>query len=54
MNNYESDTLRIINKPDQYKPDIWTRQLERVKVGTWFFGLFSVYEYRFTEWEKLQ
>ena len=52
MNNYESDTLRIINKPDKFIPEIWTRQLERVKIGTWFFGLLSVYEYRFTEWKQ--
>jgi len=52
MNDYEDDFVRIINKPDQYKPELWTRDLRRVKVGTWLFGLLPVHEYRYTEWEK--
>ena len=52
MSNYEDNFLRIINKPDQYAPEIWNRQLERIKVGTWFFGLLNVYAYRYTEWKK--
>ena len=52
MNNYESDTLRVINKPDKFVPELWHRELERVQVGTWFFGLLPVYEYRYTEWKK--
>lgn len=49
---YEDDFLRIINRPDQYMPEIWHRRLERVKVGTHFFGLLNLYEYRYTEWVK--
>jgi hypothetical protein len=52
VNNYEDDFIRIINKPDQYKPEVWTRKLKRLKVGTWLFGLLPVYAYEFTEWEK--
>ena len=52
MNNYEDDFIRIINKPNQFIPEIWQRQLERVKVGTWLFGLLPVYEYRYTPWVK--
>ena len=52
MNNYEDEFTRIINKPDQYVPEIWHRELERVEVGRWFFGLLPVYEYRYTEWRK--
>lgn len=52
MTKDEDDFIRIINKPDQYKPEVWTRELKRVNVGTWLFGLLPVYEYRYTEWEK--
>ena len=52
ITNFEDDFLRIRNRPDQYKPDIWHRKLERVFVGTWFFGLLPRYEYFYTEWEK--
>jgi hypothetical protein len=52
MTNYEDDFIRVINKADQYKPEVWTRELKRVKTGTWLFGLLPVHEYRYTEWEK--
>lgn len=52
LTNFEDDFLRIYNRPDQYMPEIWHRKLERVLIGTWFFGLLPVYEYRYTEWEK--
>ena len=52
MTNYEDEFIRIINKPDQYAPEVWTRELKRVNVGTWLFGLLPVYEYQYTEWEK--
>ena len=52
MNNYEDDFIRVINKPDQFAPEVWTRELRRVQVGTWLFGLLPVYEYQYTEWEK--
>jgi hypothetical protein len=52
MTNYEDDFIRIINKPNQYKPEMWTRELRRVQVGTWLFGLLPVYKYQYTEWEK--
>jgi hypothetical protein len=52
MDDYEDDFIRIRKRLDQYAPEIWHRELERVKVGTWFFGLLPVYEYRYTEWKK--
>ena len=52
MNNREDDFVRIINKPDQYRPEVWTRELKQVEVGTWLCGLLPVYAYEFTEWEK--
>ena len=52
MNNYEDEFTRIINKPDKYVPEIWHRELERVEVGRWLFGLLPRYEYRYTEWKK--
>ncbi len=52
LTNYEDDFLRIRNRPDQDKPEIWHRELERVLVGRWFFGLLPRYEYFYTEWEK--
>ena len=52
LTNFEDDFLRIYNRPDQYAPEVWHRKLERVKVGTWFFGLLPVYKYFYTEWEK--
>lgn len=52
MNDYEDEFLRIRNRLDQYKPEVWHRNLEMVKVGTWFFGLLSIYELRPTAWEK--
>jgi hypothetical protein len=52
MNNFEDEFTRVINKPDQYAPEVWHRQLERIRVGSKFFGLFPVYEYRYTEWVK--
>jgi len=52
MNNYESDTLRVINKPDKFAPELWHCEIERIKIGTWFFGLLPVYEYKYTEWKK--
>lgn len=50
--DYEDDFLKIINRPDQYMPEIWHRKLDRKQVGTWFFRLLPVYEYFYTEWEK--
>lgn len=48
----EADFIRIIYKVDQYKPEVWHRALERVKVGTWFFGVLPIYVYQYTEWVK--
>ena len=52
LTNFEDDFIRIYNRTDQYAPEIWHRKLERVQVGTWFFGLLPVYKYFYTEWEK--
>ena len=52
LTNHQDDFIRVRNRPDQYMPEIEHRHIERVKVGTWFFGLLPVYEYRYTEWEK--
>jgi len=52
MTNFEDEFLRIRNRPDQYAPEMEHRQIVRVQVGTWLFGLLPVYVYRFTEWEK--
>ena len=52
MTNFQDDFLRVRNRPDQYAPEVEHRNLERVQVGTWFFGLLSIYEYRYTKWEK--
>ena len=52
MTDYEDEFIRIRNLPNQYVPDVWHRQLEKVKVSTWLFGLLPVYKYRYTEWEK--
>ena len=49
--SFEDEFTRIINRPDKYMPEIWHRQTERVKVGTHFFGLLNLYEYRYTEWK---
>ena len=35
---------------DKYKPTIWYRDIEKIKVGTWFFGLLPKYEYYVSEW----
>lgn len=52
LTNFEDDFTRIYNRPDKYMPEIWHRSIERIKVGTWFFGLLPIYEYRYTEWKK--
>lgn len=52
MNNYEDNFLRVINKPDKFAPEIWTRELKKIKIGTCFFGLLSIYKIQFTEWKK--
>ena len=52
MTDYEDEFLRIRYRPDQYKPEVWHRKLEMVEIGTWFFGLLSNHELRYTEWEK--
>jgi hypothetical protein len=52
MNNYEDAFIRIINKPDQSKPEVWHRELEQVVVSSRFFGLLNDVEYRYTEWVK--
>ena len=54
MTDFEDDFIKIINKPDQYMPEIWHRQIELIKVGTWFFGLLPVYKWQYTRWEKQQ
>jgi hypothetical protein len=54
MNDFNDDFLRIRNVPNQWLPEIEHRQLYRVRVDTWFFGLLPVYEYRFTDWQKEQ
>ena len=52
LTNYQDDFLRIRNKPDCYAPEVQHRELERVLVGRWFFGLLPIYEYRYTAWQK--
>ena len=52
MNNHENEFTRIINKPDRYTPEVWHRQVERVEVGRWLFGLLPIYKYRYTVWIK--
>lgn len=52
LTNFEDDFTRIRNRPDQFLPEIWHRRLEQVEIGTWFFGLLPIYEYRYTEWVK--
>ena len=51
LTNYQDDIIRVRNRPDQAKPEVQHRELERVKVGTWFFGLLPVYKYQYTEWK---
>lgn len=52
LTNYEDETIRIINKPDQYWPEVWYREIREVYVGKWFFGLLPMYRYEYTEWMK--
>ena len=51
ITNYQDNFIRVRNVPNKYLPEVQYREVERVKVGTWFFGLFPVYEYRYTEWK---
>ncbi len=50
MTNYQDDFIRTRNKTDQYMPEVEHRQVERVLVGTWLFGLLKRYEYKYTDW----
>jgi hypothetical protein len=49
---YEDEFIRVINKPDQFYPEVWTRQIEMVQIGARFFGLFPVYKTVYSEWKK--
>lgn len=51
MNDYRDDFLIIQNRPDRWAPIVMTREPKLVKVGTWFFGLFSVWKLAFGPWK---
>lgn len=44
--------LRIRYVLNQDKPIVESRTIEKVQVGTWFFGLFPVYKYFYSEWTE--
>ena len=50
MDNYDSNTLKIINIPSKFKPLIYIREYKLVKYRTGFFGLFNSYKLEYTEW----
>lgn len=37
-------------QPDSWQPKSRHRELKLVKTGTWFFGLFSTYKMKYTDW----
>lgn len=47
----ESDFMRVVNHAAKSNPEIHYRTLDRVKTGTWFFGLFNTYRYEWSEWK---
>ena len=49
---YEDEFIRVINKPDQFYPEVWNRQIEMIQIGTRFFGLFPIYKTVYSEWKK--
>ena len=51
ITNYQDDFIRIRNRPDQYIPEVEHRELKRIKVGTWLFGLLPIYRYELTDWQ---
>jgi len=51
LTNFQDNFIRIRNRPDQYMPEVEHRELKRIKVGTWLFGLLSIYRYELTDWQ---
>ena len=47
----ENDYTRMVNYTTRSNPEFHYRTLERIKTGTWFFGLFNTYKYEWSKWK---
>ena len=50
----ETDTFRSRYVVDKLEVEAQYKDLERVQVGTWFFGLFKKYKYQWSDWKNLE
>jgi hypothetical protein len=48
----DTEYMQVRYTADRFKPIIRTKTLERKKIGSWLFGLLSVYEYYYSDWSK--
>jgi len=47
----QTNYMRVHNYTTRSNPEIHYRTLERIKTGTWFFGLLNTYRYEWSEWK---
>ena len=49
---FDYDDYQARYRPDQWKPEVRTRELKMVKTGTRLFGLLNKYELQYTDWKN--
>ena len=47
----ENEYSRMVHYTTRSNPEYHYRELERIKTGTWFFGIFNTYKYEWSEWK---
>jgi hypothetical protein len=50
MKDLNSDTFRCRFVIDKWEPEVEYRVLKKVAIGKWFFGVFTIYKYYWSNW----
>jgi hypothetical protein len=50
MKDLNSDTFRCRFVIDKWAPEVEYRVLKKVAIGNWFFGVFTIYKYYWSNW----
>jgi hypothetical protein len=50
MRDLNSDTFRCRFVIDKWEPEVEYRVLKKVTIGKWFFGVFTIYKYYWSNW----
>ena len=48
----DDEFLKVRYNIDTWRPTVRSRQLRRVRTGTWLFGLLGTYKLVYTDWTE--